>query len=74
MMSEKKAVDRVNLSYLRWLTGICLVIHFIFSMVGWNNSILDHHGFRQSQTAITSYYFIKDGFRLAYETPVLGAP
>lgn len=43
-------------------------------MIDWNNSILDQHGFRQSQTAITTYYTIKEGFRLDYITPVLGKP
>ena len=31
-------------------------------------------GFRQSQTAITAYWMVKQGIHLAYETPVLGAP
>lgn len=35
---------------------------------------LDVHSFRQTQTALTSYWFVKEGFRLAYETPVAGAP
>ncbi|MCL6690568.1 glycosyltransferase family 39 protein [Pseudomonas sp. R3.Fl] len=35
---------------------------------------LEAHAFRQTQTALTSYWFIKDGFQLAYETPVAGAP
>jgi len=35
---------------------------------------LDAHSFRQTQTALTSYWFIKQGFKLAYETPVAGAP
>jgi hypothetical protein len=30
--------------------------------------------FRETQTALTSYWACKDGFRLAYETPVAGAP
>lgn len=36
--------------------------------------LLDLHAFRQTQTAITSFWFIKDGFKLAYETPVGGEP
>jgi hypothetical protein len=42
---------------------------------GWDYSLLDGHGFRQTQTALTSYYMIhgRSSF-LAYETPVLGAP
>lgn len=51
-----------------------LLGHVACSLIGWNNSLLDHHGFRQSQTAITAFYFIKDGFKLAYDTPVFGAP
>jgi hypothetical protein len=40
----------------------------------WNESLRDGHEFRQFQTAITAYYFQQDGVKLAYETPVLGAP
>jgi hypothetical protein len=36
--------------------------------------LLDAHSFRQTQTALTSYWFMKEGFRLAYQTPVGGAP
>jgi hypothetical protein len=35
---------------------------------------LDVHAFRQSQTALTAYWFMQDGFSLAYETPVGGPP
>jgi hypothetical protein len=41
---------------------------------GWNNTILDLHGFRQTQTAISTFYLIRGSSWLAYETPVLGAP
>ncbi|WP_447793387.1 hypothetical protein [Pseudomonas farris] len=36
--------------------------------------LLEQFGFRQTQTALTSFWFIRDGFKLAYETPVSGAP
>jgi hypothetical protein len=36
--------------------------------------LLDRHAFRQTQTAITAYWFVRDGYRLAYETPVAGYP
>lgn len=32
------------------------------------------HDFRQFQTALTTRYLARDGFRLDYETPVLGPP
>jgi hypothetical protein len=51
----------------------CLT-HLAVSAVGWNHTILDHHEFRQTQTALTVYYFLHEGLRLQYVTPVLGAP
>ncbi len=36
--------------------------------------ILDFHAFRETQTALTAFWMTQDGFRLAYETPVLGKP
>lgn len=35
---------------------------------------LDLHSFRQTQTALTSLWFMKEGYQLAYQTPVGGAP
>lgn len=40
----------------------------------WNESLRDGHQGRQQQTALTAYYFKKDGLKLAYETPILGPP
>jgi hypothetical protein len=42
--------------------------------IGWNNTLNDHHSFRQSQTAITAYYLKGQPFHPDYETPVLGKP
>jgi hypothetical protein len=52
----------------------CLILHLKFSFAGWDNPLLDIHNFRQTQTAMTSFYVIKEGFRLDYITPVLGPP
>jgi len=57
-------------------------ILFIFSLmfflasisIGWNGTLIDSYGFRQTQTAITVSYLLKGGPWLAYETPVLGPP
>ena len=51
---------------------ICLNIYF--SSVGFFNPLVDHYAFRQTQTAISAYYYLKEGFTLNYITPVLGAP
>jgi hypothetical protein len=36
--------------------------------------LLENHGFRQTQTALTAYWIIQDGWKMAYETPVGGYP
>lgn len=41
---------------------------------GWTNTIVDAHGFRQTQTAISTYYMLHGSGVLAYETPLLGPP
>ncbi len=35
---------------------------------------MDLYSFRQTQTALTAFWMMKDGFHFAYETPVAGAP
>ena len=35
---------------------------------------LEAHSFRQTQTALTAYWFTREGVKLAYETPVAGYP
>jgi len=40
----------------------------------WNAPILDRHEFRQLQTAVSTHWMQKDGFRLNYETPLFGPP
>lgn len=44
-------------------------------LVGLNQPLLDFHGFRQTQTALTAYWFSAEGVTLpAYPLPVLGRP
>lgn len=51
-----------------------LVAAAIFAIHYRNQPLIDLYSFRQTQTALTSYWFIRDGWKLAYETPVGGAP
>ncbi|NTU66315.1 MAG: glycosyltransferase family 39 protein [Candidatus Moranbacteria bacterium] len=53
---------------------IAFFVHVFCSFIGWNNNLIDIHGFRQTQTAISVYYLIQEGFKINYITPVLGAP
>lgn len=41
---------------------------------GWHNRLLDTHPFRQTQTALSTYWMKREGVRLDYSTPVMGAP
>ncbi len=45
-----------------------------FSLGAANNSLHGWHEYRQTQTAITVKYFIKEGWQLNYQTPIAGAP
>ena len=45
-----------------------------FTTRGWHASILDRHEFRQTQTAISTYWIKEAGFHLNYETPLFGPP
>lgn len=53
---------------------LTLLLSGVSMGIGWGQSILGQHAFRQAQTAITAWYLMAGGPFLAYETPVLGAP
>ena len=72
--SEKlRGLDRTGLLPRVVFLG-CFAYFLWAAGVGWNNTLLDDHGFRQTQTAISTYYMIGRPPTLAYETPVLGPP
>ena len=60
------------------LLGLFVLGSVVFNLwavgVGWWHSLLDQHGFRQTQTAISVWRLLEGGPWLAYETPVLGPP
>ena len=52
-----------------------LVAHAWFVTRNWTTPYMPGHEFRQSQTAITTYYIDQqDNFGLLYETPIVGKP
>jgi hypothetical protein len=59
---------------VRVLAAIVVVHALYFAWAHANQPPLDVHAFRQSQTALTALWFMKQGLSLAYETPVVGAP
>jgi hypothetical protein len=47
------------------------VVSYVTHVAG---PVLERHGWRQTQTALTAYWFLREGARLDYQLPVLGAP
>jgi len=63
--------------YLRSLIVIAVAILLYATYITFEYASqppLDSYAFRQSQTALTSYWFFDNGFNLRYETPVAGYP
>ena len=71
----KSTLERFDMKWpLLVIFAGCLVWATFMAGVGWNHKLADPHAFRQTQTAITSYYLIRGGPFLKYETPVVGYP
>lgn len=57
-----------------WLWWLGIAASLLVLALSWHLPLLEAHSFRQTQTAISSYWMADGGPWLAYETPVLGAP
>jgi len=70
-----RVAKHARLDTVYWLMAVATALWVGYVLtVGWKNSILDHHGFRQTQTADSALFLLRGGSWLAYETPVLGFP
>lgn len=61
----------------RWILFVflaCLGYSIWALSVGWNNSLLGLHAFRQTQTAMAVEYLLDGSDWIRYETPMLGVP
>lgn len=56
------------------LAGAALLLACCLAIIYAGQVPLDLFGFRQTQTILTSYWFLREGYRIAYETPVGGYP
>ena len=57
------------------LLALACFLYSLYIAIRYANQVpLDFYSFRQTQTALTAYWFAKNGFSLAYETPVAGLP
>jgi hypothetical protein len=54
--------------------GAAIIVNFAFSHQGWGNTLMGKHGFRPVQTAVSTFYFLRDGIDINYKTPLLGTP
>ncbi len=72
--NSKASLDTV----MHYLPPLAFLLSLLFCIVsflkGWNGTLCEFHGFRQTQTAITVSYLLKGGPWLAYQTPVFGPP
>lgn len=73
-MSDRIPLRRENV----FLVGVfcaALIAHFYCTTLNWTCPFMAGHEFRQSQTAIVSYYIDEqNNFSPLYETPILGKP
>jgi hypothetical protein len=56
------------------LVGVFIAVPLIVFLLNPFQPLLEHHAFRQTQTAVTSYWLAHGGELLSYLTPVLGYP
>lgn len=75
MSTQKNDLTRLATA----LAGVIAFLAFAYGLymaVRYNGSLdlYPAHTFRLTQTAVTSFWACRDGFKLAYETPVVGYP
>jgi hypothetical protein len=74
--SSDQAIDDSGAN--RWLaplfTGLVFFAALWVMTRAWDASLLDRFQFRQTQTSLAAYWMQRDGFHLAYTTPIFGPP
>jgi hypothetical protein len=68
-------IKNIDISFIAKLVFFISLVFIVYiNVINTEQPILEQHGFRQTQTALTSYYLKSEGFRLDYQTPVSGEP
>lgn len=70
----QKRNSAATTTFLKLLSLATLIIACLIALIYSSQLPLELYSFRQTQTALTSFWFVKEGFQLAYQTPVAGAP
>lgn len=68
------SLPRTKDRFLNVLFYGAVCYQLVFAVLGINKPILDHFSWRQTQTSITTYFLVKEGFRIDYITPIFGKP
>src|SRR5215211_4978027 len=69
---KDRPIDR---NFIFVLFGAALAAHFYLATINWTEGCMPGHEFRQTQTAIISYYIDQqNNFSVHYETPIMGKP
>jgi hypothetical protein len=66
--------DKVWSMVLSGLLVFAFLFLSYFAIFYLGSPLVDAHAFRQTQTALTAYWILKEGWTLAYQTPVAGFP
>jgi hypothetical protein len=74
MSTRKASLGLHNQAGLVSLAVFTAVVALTVAIYYCGQPILEFHGFRQTQTAITSYWMVHEGWRFDYQTPVGGYP
>lgn len=75
-LSSRRIIKGADIPRLiLWLLLAASACWHLFAVAQQFQAPIDaHHSFRKAQTAITAFYTLQDGPRVAYETPILGKP
>lgn len=67
--------DTCTWTYVVYSTAVFGFIYLTYQvLLNINQPLADAHAFRQTQTALTAYWILVEGWNLAYQTPVVGYP
>ncbi|MEP6939267.1 MAG: hypothetical protein ABI846_05845 [Rudaea sp.] len=72
--SGDKQATAGSIGLLWWLAGAAVLFATCIAIRYSGQALLEAYAFRQTQTALTSYWMQKEGWHFAYWTPVAGFP
>lgn len=74
--TPETAPQKTHFAHKAIMIAICVlgIAYMVFLAATANHAIIEAHSFRQTQTAISVFYMLKEGLTLNYITPVFGVP